>query len=38
MSAIGTLLEGDDVRAQAAQVREQLQGITAQCQAALGEA
>jgi uncharacterized membrane-anchored protein YhcB (DUF1043 family) len=36
VSAIGTLFEGDDVRAQATQVREQLKGITSQCQAALG--
>jgi chromosome segregation ATPase len=34
-SAIGTLLEGDDVRAQAAQVAEQLRGITSDCKAAL---
>jgi hypothetical protein len=36
VSAIGTLFEGDAVRAQATQVREQLKGITSQCQAALG--
>jgi uncharacterized membrane-anchored protein YhcB (DUF1043 family) len=35
-SAIGTLFEGDDVRARAAQVSEQLRGITDQCKAALG--
>ena len=35
-SAIGTLFEGDDVRAQAAQVGEQLRGITDQCKAAFG--
>jgi septal ring factor EnvC (AmiA/AmiB activator) len=38
LSAFGTLLEGDDVSAQAAKVREQLKGITADCQAALGAA
>jgi len=37
-SAFGTLFEGDDVGAQAEQVREQLKGITSQCQAALGAA
>jgi cytoskeletal protein RodZ len=36
LSAIGSLFEGDNVRAQAAQVREQLKGITGDCQAALG--
>ncbi|HET8950305.1 MAG TPA: hypothetical protein VFN44_07335 [Solirubrobacteraceae bacterium] len=35
VSAIGTLFEGDDVAAQAASVRGQLAGITADCQAAL---
>jgi hypothetical protein len=38
LSAFGSLLEGDDVSAQAARVREQLKGITADCQAALGAA
>ena len=37
-SAFGTLFEGDDVGAQAEQVREQLKGITSECQAALGAA
>jgi chromosome segregation ATPase len=37
-SAFGSLFEGDDVRAQAAKVREQLKGITADCEAALGAA
>ncbi len=36
VSAIGSLFEGDDVRAQASQAREQLKGITSQCKAALG--
>jgi chromosome segregation ATPase len=36
VSAIGSLFEGEDVRAQASQVREQLQGITDQCKAAFG--
>jgi hypothetical protein len=36
VSAIGTLFEGDDVRAQASQVGDQLQGITDQCKAAFG--
>jgi septal ring factor EnvC (AmiA/AmiB activator) len=35
VSAFGTLLEGDDVRAQAASVRGQLEGITADCRVAL---
>lgn len=35
-SAFGMLFEGDDVQAQAAQVREQLKGITDDCEAALG--
>lgn len=35
--AFGMLFEGDDVQAQAAQVREQLKGITSDCEAALGE-
>jgi preprotein translocase subunit SecF len=34
LSALGTLFEGDDVQAQAAKVKEQLQGITADCKAA----
>ena len=34
--AFGMLFEGDDVPAQAAKVREQLKGITSDCQAALG--
>lgn len=38
LSAFGTLFEGDDVRAQASQIREQLKGITSDCQAALGAA
>jgi uncharacterized membrane-anchored protein YhcB (DUF1043 family) len=38
VAALGTLFEGDDVRAQATQVREQLKGITSQCQTALGGA
>ena len=38
LSALGTLLEGDDVGAQASKVREQLKGITSECQAALGAA
>ena len=37
-SALGSLFEGDDVRAQAEQVHEQLKGITSDCQAALGAA
>jgi chromosome segregation ATPase len=37
-SAFGMLFEGDDVEAQAAEVREQLKGITQQCQTALAEA
>jgi hypothetical protein len=36
LSAIGSLLEGDDLRGQAAQVGEQMQAITSDCQAALG--
>jgi septal ring factor EnvC (AmiA/AmiB activator) len=36
-SAFGMLFEGDDVQAQAAQVREQLKGITSDCETALGE-
>jgi len=35
-SAFGTLVDGDDVRAQAAKVGDQLKGIMSQCQAALG--
>ena len=35
--AFGMLFEGDDVQAQAAQVREQLKGITSDCETALGE-
>jgi chromosome segregation ATPase len=34
ISAIGTLFEGEDVKAQATAVREQLKGITAECKAA----
>ncbi len=37
-SALGTLFEGDDVGAQASKVREQLKGITSECQAALAAA
>ena len=37
-SAFGTLFEGEDVGAQASKVREQLKGITSECQAALGAA
>jgi len=37
-SAFGTLFEGDDVGAQAEKVREQLKGITSECQTALGAA
>jgi uncharacterized membrane-anchored protein YhcB (DUF1043 family) len=36
VSAFGALFEGDSVRAQAPAVREQLQGITADCKSALG--
>jgi hypothetical protein len=36
VSAIGSLFEGDDVRAQAAKVSDQLKSITGECQAALG--
>jgi cytoskeletal protein RodZ len=36
VSAFGTLFDGSSVRAQAATVRQQLQGITADCKAALG--
>jgi len=36
VSSFGALFEGEGVRAQAPAVREQLQGITADCQAALG--
>jgi DNA repair exonuclease SbcCD ATPase subunit len=34
-SALGALLEGDDPKAQADKVREQMKGITSECQAAL---
>ena len=37
-SAFGALFEGDDVAAQAPKVREQLKGITGECQAALAGA
>jgi uncharacterized membrane-anchored protein YhcB (DUF1043 family) len=37
VSALGTILEGDDVRAQAEKVGEQLKGITADCKAALAD-
>ena len=35
VSAIGTLFEGSDIKAQAAKVGEQLKGITSDCQTAL---
>jgi len=38
LGAFGALFEGDDVEAQATKVREQLEGITDECEAALGEA
>jgi peptidoglycan hydrolase CwlO-like protein len=37
VTAIGTLFEGDDMDAQADAVRKQLEGITADCKAALAE-
>jgi chromosome segregation ATPase len=37
-TALGTLFEGEDVKAQAEKVREQLKGITSQCKTALGGA
>lgn len=38
LSAIGTIFEGEDVKAQAQKIGEQLDGITSQCQTALSGA
>jgi uncharacterized protein HemX len=37
-SAIGSLLDGDDISAQLANVKQKIQGITADCKASLGGA